>query len=83
MHCQCTLCKRAVIVEGLRYKETLKKEGWKMLDLYIFRCPRCRRDNPDRNYWVKRDIREATSKEIPPIYNTPAVINYLPSRRVG
>lgn len=83
MHAQCKLCKRAVVVEGTKAVQKLKREGWTMCEMHNFHCPKCRRDNSDKSYWVKRDIREATSNEIAPIFNAPAIIRYLPQRRVG
>lgn len=60
---KCHICNRAVIARTFaRGYKLAKEEGW-VGGHESPSCPEHRRDNPVKNYWRIRDIREATSNE--------------------
>jgi hypothetical protein len=55
----CSQCGRTVILFGVNKAKWLDKEGWKGNGYET--CPKCKFRNPDKNYWVKRDIDECST----------------------
>ena len=55
----CTRCGRSVMLFGVRKADWLETQGWKNNGFET--CPKCRFRNPDKDYWVKRDIDECST----------------------
>jgi hypothetical protein len=58
---ECSKCKRALLFTRTNMQPWLKKDGWVNVCARGGTCPKCRRENPDKNYWRVRDIVEASS----------------------
>ena len=55
----CNRCSRSVLLLGVKKDYWLKVEGWKNNGYET--CPKCRFRNPQKDYWVKRDIDECST----------------------
>lgn len=64
----CGKCFRSVLIQNQNRKVWLKNEGWTGAynGATSSTCPKCKRDKPVKDYWVKRDIDEATTSFICP-----------------
>jgi hypothetical protein len=56
----CYKCRRSILLVRRNRVHFVKQEGW-IFSIGNGTCPKCKRDNPDKFYWVKRDIDECSS----------------------